>query len=111
MSTSNKRASETLDKLVLETKVKIKHVVIDRDLDLILVVLNNGGVLRVRISDFPKLRKAPKSKLTDWRLIANGIGIHWNQLDEDISIKGMIQQAAMATAIRTVSGGLEKAVA
>ncbi len=111
MSTSTKRATETLDQLVHEANVKAKHVVIDKELDLILVVLNNGGVLNLRISEFPKLKKASKTKLDDWRLIANGIGIHWNQLDEDLSIKGMIQQAAIANAIRTLSGGIKKAVA
>ncbi len=111
MSTSVKRATDTLDKLILETNVKAKHVIIDRDLDLILIVLSNGGVLNVRISEFPRLKKASKAKLQDYRLIANGIGIHWNQLDEDISIKGLIQKAAIAAATRAVSGGIEKAVA
>ncbi len=111
MNTSDKNAKDPLDRLVHEADVRAKHVVIDRDLDLILVVLTSGGVLRVKLSDHPKLRKASKIKLNDWRLIANGIGIHWNQLDEDLSIKGMIQQAALNNAIREITGGDRKAVA
>jgi hypothetical protein len=111
MNTSNKNAKDPLDRLVHESDVKAKHVVIDRDLDLMLVVLNSGGILRLKLSDQPKLKKASKAKLNDWRLIANGIGIHWNQLDEDLSIKGMIQQAAMNNAIREITGGNQKAVA
>lgn len=110
MNTSDKRAKDPLDKLVNETDVRAKHVIIDRDLDLILVVLTSGGILRVKLSDHPKLKKASLIKLNDWRLIANGIGIHWNQLDEDLSIKGMIQQAALDSAIRKVKGGSEKTI-
>ena len=111
MNTSDKRAKDPLDKLVHEADVRAKHVIIDRDLDLILVVLTSGGVLRIKLSDHPRLKKASKTNLNDWKLIANGIGIHWNQLDEDLSIKGMIQQAALESAIREVTGGSEKAVA
>lgn len=111
MSTSNKKATSTLDKLVFEANLKAKHVVVDKDLDLILVVLNNGAVLSVRISEFPRLKKASKKKLQDYRLIANGIGVHWNQIDEDISVKGLIQKAAIAAATNALSEGIGKAVA
>lgn len=99
--------------MIHEQGVRAKHVVIDRELDLLLVILNSGGVLRNRISDFPRLKNASRAKLNDWRLIADGIGIHWNQLDEDLSVKGMIRQAAMDNALRDIMGhvGKEKAAA
>lgn len=104
MSTSDKRATDPLDRLIHENGVRAKHVVIDKDLDMLLVILNSGGLLRMRVSDYPTLKKASKVKLNDWRLISNGIGIHWNQLDEDLSVKGMIRQVAMDTALREVAG-------
>jgi len=109
MNISDKHATDPLDRLILESDVKAKHVVIDRELDLILVVLKSGGILRVRISDFPKLKNATEAKLNDWRLIGNGIGIHWNKLDEDLSVKGMVRQAALDSAMREVTGGGENA--
>ncbi len=111
MSTSDKRAIDPLDKLVHEANVGVKHVIIDRDLDLILVVLTSGGILRVRLSDHPVLNKASNTEINDWRIIAKGIGIHWNQLDEDLSVKGMIRQSALESAVRALSIGGEKAVA
>jgi len=39
---------------------------------------------------FPKLRDADESDLENWRLIGNGIGIHWETLDEDISVEGLL---------------------
>ena len=100
-----------MDKLVHEANVGVKHVIIDRDLDLILVVLTSGGILRVRLSDHPVLNKASNTEINDWRIIAKGIGIHWNQLDEDLSVKGMIRQSALESAVRALSIGGEKAVA
>jgi len=104
MNTSDKRATDPLDRLIHEKGLRAKHVIIDKELDLLLVILNTGGLLRIRVSDYPTLRKASKLKLNDWRLVSNGIGIHWNQLDEDLSLKGMIRQAAMDNALREATG-------
>lgn len=112
MSTSDKRATDPLDRLIHEKGLRAKHVIIDKKLDLLLVILNTGGLLRVRVSDYPTLKKASKVKLNDWRLISNGIGIHWNQLDEDLSIKGMLRQSSLDNALRDANGrDLYKAVA
>lgn len=107
MNTSDKRATDPLDRLVHEKGLRAKHVIIDKELDLLLVILNTGGLLRMRVSDYPILKKASKVKLNDWRLVSNGVGIHWNQLDEDLSVKGMIRQAAMDNALREAVGNIE----
>jgi hypothetical protein len=36
------------------------------------------------------LRRAAPEALLKWRLIGRGIGIHWEDLDEDISVQGLI---------------------
>ena len=40
---------------------------------------------------FPKLRAATEAQRKKWRLIGKGIGIHWEELDEDISIAGLLE--------------------
>jgi hypothetical protein len=55
------------------------------------VLLSDGREIKVPISWFPKLQHADKEALNDWRWIGNGVGIHWEQLDEDISIKGLLK--------------------
>jgi hypothetical protein len=42
------------------------------------------------VGQFPKLRKATPSQLNNFRFIGNGIGIHWEELDEDISVAGLL---------------------
>jgi hypothetical protein len=39
---------------------------------------------------FPRLRDANEQQRKNWRLIGRGIGIHWEEIDEDISVKSLL---------------------
>jgi hypothetical protein len=54
------------------------------------VALEDGRRLEVPIAWFPRLREATPEQREDLRLIGGGIGIHWPQLDEDLSIRGLL---------------------
>ena len=58
--------------------------------DSVKVFLEDGREIAVPIEWFPKLRDASPEERKDWRFIGNGVGIHWESLDEDISIKGLL---------------------
>lgn len=58
--------------------------------DSLKVFLEDGREIAVPIEWFPKLRDASSKEKKDWRLIGNGVGIHWESLDEDISVKGLL---------------------
>jgi hypothetical protein len=52
----------------------------------------NGGVqLSTPISRFPRLLRATPSQRNNWRLIGRGDGIHWPEVDEDISIQSLLR--------------------
>jgi hypothetical protein len=40
---------------------------------------------------YPRLQHATTQERNNWRLIANGEGIHWPDLDEDISVDGLLR--------------------
>ncbi len=40
---------------------------------------------------FPKLRDAKPEQREKWRLIGRGIGIHWEELDEGISVESLLK--------------------
>lgn len=44
----------------------------------------------VGFNRFPKLREASDSDRRKWRFIGRGIGIHWEGLDEDIFVQGLL---------------------
>ncbi len=52
--------------------------------------LEDGRTLQVPIAWLPRLREATPEQREDLRLIGGGIGIHWPQLDEDLSIRGLL---------------------
>lgn len=59
------------------------------DADMI-VHLMDGRKISVPIAWFPALSVAQKSQLEDYELLGDGDGIHWPQLDEDLSVKGLL---------------------
>jgi hypothetical protein len=52
--------------------------------------LSDGRTISVPLAWYPRLMSASVTERDDWRFIASGEGIHWPQLDEDISIKNLI---------------------
>ena len=54
------------------------------------IQLADGRQLGVPLVYFPRLLNAKKEDLNDFELSGGGRGIHWEKLDEDISIKGLL---------------------
>ncbi len=96
----NKRATDPFDRLIFKQGLRAKQVLLtDKKLDSLIVLLNNGVILKVALSTYPKLKKASQVQLEQWELIAGGIGIRWDILDEDLSIKGLIKESALNEAL------------
>jgi len=55
------------------------------------IELSSKRVLTVPYTYTEKLKNASKEDLEDYRLIANGIGLHFEKIDEDISVEGIIR--------------------
>ena len=55
------------------------------------VQLADGREISIPLEWFPKLRDAKKKQRSTWRLIGKGVGIHWEELDEDISVAGLLK--------------------
>ena len=43
-------------------------------------------------------------QLDAWKLISKGIGIKWSELDEDLSLKGLLKQLIVQNTLRYVAG-------
>lgn len=54
------------------------------------VLLSDGREIGIPLEWFPKLRDANEHERMKWRLIGNGIGIHWEDIDEDLSISALL---------------------
>jgi hypothetical protein len=59
--------------------------------DALSVSLSDGREVSVPIEWFPRLRNATTAQRNKWRLIARGVGIHWEEIDEDIAITTLLR--------------------
>ncbi|QZY51471.1 DUF2442 domain-containing protein [Leucobacter tenebrionis] len=55
------------------------------------VTLRDGRAIIVPISWFPRLKAADPDARAKWRLIGDGEGIHWVDLDEDLSVAALLR--------------------
>jgi hypothetical protein len=58
--------------------------------DALRVVLADGREIAVPLVWFPRLLNATAEQRKEWRLIGGGIGIHWEPIDEDISVESLL---------------------
>ena len=58
--------------------------------DTLSVDLSDGRTISVPLSWFPRLVHATLAERSNWRLIGKGHGVHWPDIDEDISIEGLL---------------------
>lgn len=56
----------------------------------LVVDLADGRTLSVPLVWYPRLAHGTPTERANWRLIGRGEGIHWPQLDEDISVEGLL---------------------
>ncbi len=59
--------------------------------DTLSVTLTDGRTISVPLAWFPRLLKATAKQRAEWELIGGGIGIHWESIDEDISVASLLQ--------------------
>ena len=58
--------------------------------DELIVLLVDGRTISVPLTWFPRLSQASKAQLDNWEILGDGEGIHWPDLDEDLSVKGLL---------------------
>jgi len=55
------------------------------------VVFSDGRTVAVPLAWFPRLVGASAKQRAGWELIGGGVGIHWESVDEDISVASLLQ--------------------
>ena len=72
--------------------VRVEPRIIDLSFtsDALKVVLADGREVSAPLEWFPRLRDANEQQRKNWRLIGSGVGIHWEDVDEDISVKSLL---------------------
>jgi hypothetical protein len=66
----------------------IEHVIVTSEA--LSVDLSDGRSITVPLAWYPRLLHATESERQNWRLVGKGYGMHWEELDEDISAEGLL---------------------
>jgi hypothetical protein len=56
----------------------------------LVVTLADGRRVSAPLAWFPRLLKATPAQRAKWRLIGKGVGIHWDEVHEDISVRSLL---------------------
>jgi hypothetical protein len=93
--------------LALEIRLSnIQHVEVTDDA--VIVDLADGRTVSVPIGWYPRLLYGTVEERNNWRLIGQGEGIHWPDLDEDISVENLILGKPSAESQRSLKRWLEE---
>ena len=55
------------------------------------VALADGRMIRVPLEWYPRLVDATPKDRNNWQLIGGGLGIHWEDLDEDVAVESLLR--------------------
>ena len=75
------------------------------DDDELVVQLVDGRRVAVPLAPFPRLLRATKAERDAWELLGDGEGIHWPEVDEDVSVAGLLRGRASSEASPSRAAG------
>ena len=78
--------------------------------DTLTVDLQDGRTVSVPVAWYPRLLHGTPAERKNWRFIGNGLGIHWPDLDEDISVEGLLLGYPSNESARSIQRWLDQRV-
>ncbi len=85
--------------LATETDVRAMHVAVEEAR--LVVDLMDGRTIAVPLAWYPRLANATPEQRSHWELAGGGYGIHWTDIDEDLSTEGLLRGARAPQAPQT----------
>jgi hypothetical protein len=90
----------------LVVEVRAQSLVVTEDS--LIVDLSDGRSITVPLAWYPRLVHGTPEERNNWRWIGDGEGIHWSDLDEDISVENLILGKASGESQDSFRRWLEK---
>lgn len=77
--------------LAIGADERVKQVQVTEDT--LAVDLMDGRSISVPLAWYPKLAQATPEQRANWKIAGGGYGIHWPDIDEDLSTEGLLRGA------------------
>ncbi|MBF0491889.1 MAG: DUF2442 domain-containing protein [Deltaproteobacteria bacterium] len=78
--------------------------------DSLSVDLSDGRTITAPLAWFPRLLNSTQKERKNWRLIGNGYGIHWETIDEDISMENLLAGKGSGESQASLNKWLQKRI-
>jgi len=88
---------------------RVQHVAVTEDS--LTIDLVDGRTISAPLAWYPRLLHGSQKERNNWRLIGGGEGIHWPDLDEDISVENLLVGKSSGESQRSLKRWLEKRTA
>lgn len=98
MSTSAKASESWREPLATGVEVREEALVVE---------LSDGRTISVPLVWYPRLLHGSVAERRRWRLVGGGEGVHWEDLDEDISVEGLLAGRPSSESQRSLKRWLE----
>lgn len=99
-----------MNTLVIEIRLAKAQKVVATE-DTLTIDLDDGRTVSVPVAWYPRLLHGTLEERNNWRLIGGGEGIHWPDLDEDISVEGLLAGRASGESQTSLKRWLEERAA
>mgnify|MGYP001122430737 CR=1 FL=1 len=99
-----------MNSLVIETRIATAQRITMTE-DALIVDLSDGRTISAPLAWYPRLLYGTPEERNNWRLIGDGEGIHWPDLDEDISVKSLVLGKPSGESQRSLKQWLEQRAA
>jgi hypothetical protein len=86
--------------LAIRADERVKNVRFSEET--ISVDLMDGRTITVPLVWYPRLLNAMPEQRAKWQVCGGGYGIHWEEIDEDLSTEGMLRGAPAPNAVTTI---------
>jgi hypothetical protein len=83
---------DAIENIIFKEGLRITSLEIGPEKDKLFIHLNTHLTFVVPTKNYIGLQSASIKRLKNYRLIGNGVGIHWPDLDEDLSLKGFLKE-------------------
>ena len=105
MNTSENNQFAAIESLIMNEGLRIEALDFHPEQDMMLVILNTKVALSQNLSAYPSLKGADFVLLQQYKLIGGGTGVHWPELDEELSLKGFLQ-SELRKVVKTDKGSV-----
>ena len=95
-------SKDYVDQFIDKEKLKIDTLLIDKKHNHLFFILNNGFTIQEKISKCPLLKGVSEQKLKKFKLYAWGTCIEWEELDEDLSLRGILKDTVFNPLLKTL---------